>query len=127
VLFSSHQLDLVQELCREVVIINKGAIVLSGGVDVLRESSPTRVLEVEFDRAAALDWAAALPDLVPVGVDGAGQRYVAPAGLDLPAVIGRAAAVGTVRRFRFEPHDLSEVFRQAVTTGPGAQQQEDVA
>ena len=35
-LFSSHQLDVVEELTRDVVIIDHGRVVLSGDVDELR-------------------------------------------------------------------------------------------
>ena len=43
VLFSSHQLDVVEDLCEEVVIINKGAAVLSGEIDRLRADSPPAI------------------------------------------------------------------------------------
>ena len=40
VLFSSHQLDLVEDLCDDVVIIDHGRVVLSGTVEDLRSRSP---------------------------------------------------------------------------------------
>ncbi len=40
VVFSSHQLDLVEDLCEEVAIINAGRVVLSGNVERLKDSAP---------------------------------------------------------------------------------------
>ena len=48
VMFSSHQLDLVEDLCEQVVIIDRGAIVLEGAVRTLRTASSHRYLEVEL-------------------------------------------------------------------------------
>ncbi len=56
VMFSSHQLDLVEDLCEQVVIINRGAIVLEGAVRTLRTASSRRYLEVEL-RTGNSTWA----------------------------------------------------------------------
>ena len=42
VIFSSHQLDLVQRLCDRVGIVTKGHMVAEGGVDKLRSQGPPR-------------------------------------------------------------------------------------
>ena len=41
-MFSSHQLDLVEDMCEDVVIINQGRNVMEGNVARLKESSPHR-------------------------------------------------------------------------------------
>lgn len=46
VLLSSHQLDLVQELCEEIVMIDRGRTVLEGAVADLRSSSGSRQLRL---------------------------------------------------------------------------------
>ena len=48
VLFSSHQLDLVTDICRDVVIVDRGRIVLDGDVQELRDRSPVRDVTVRF-------------------------------------------------------------------------------
>ena len=48
VLFSSHQLDLVSDICRDVVIVDRGRIVLAGDVQELRDRSPVRDVTVRF-------------------------------------------------------------------------------
>src|SRR5690606_6009883 len=40
VVFSSHQLDLVEDLCDDVAIINRGRIVVSGNVKQLKDAAP---------------------------------------------------------------------------------------
>ena len=51
VVFSSHQLELVERLCEAVAIIKDGRLVASGGVEELRDARrrPPRV-RVEVDR-----------------------------------------------------------------------------
>ncbi|MDO9378919.1 MAG: ATP-binding cassette domain-containing protein [Nocardioidaceae bacterium] len=42
VLFSSHQLDLVERLCDDVVILSEGRVVTAGDADALRREGPVR-------------------------------------------------------------------------------------
>ena len=52
VLFSSHQLDLVQDLCQDVVIIEHGRIVLAGELAELRAKVPQRFIDIRYQRPA---------------------------------------------------------------------------
>ena len=115
VLFSSHQLDMVEELCRDVVIVDGGTVVAAGPVEQLRAAEPTRSLAVSF-APAVVDpaWADALPDARLVTATDDLQVFEVPAGLDLAAALQLASRHGTVSRFSFEPPDLSVVFRNAV-------------
>ena len=47
VVFSSHQLDLVEDICEDVVIIARGRIVAAGSIDELKRASGRQHLEVE--------------------------------------------------------------------------------
>ena len=47
VVFSSHQLDLVEEVCEDVVIISRGRVVAEGGIEELKARSGRRHLDVE--------------------------------------------------------------------------------
>src|SRR3984885_5447524 len=59
VLFSSHQLDLVEDICEAVAIIHHGRLVVSGLVAELRRGDrPRLAVRVTGDRAAA--WTARL-------------------------------------------------------------------
>jgi len=113
VMFSSHQLDLVEDLCEEVAIIDRGAIVLEGAVRTLRTASPRRYLEVELRRGDS-SWADDLPGTEVVGREGSRIRMATTDDADLESLAGRAAAAGEITQFSFEPPSLSEVFREAV-------------
>ena len=113
VMFSSHQLDLVEDLCEEVAIINDGAIVLEGAVRTLRNSSTTRYVTVEL-RDGDTSWADALPEVEVLTRDSRRVRLATTDGVDLEAIVRQAVGAGTVTQFSLEPPSLSEVFREAV-------------
>ena len=111
VVFSSHQLDLVEDICEQVAIIDQGKVVLAGAVRALKHrGSPTLVLEVE---GAGSDWYAGLP-AAAVEHAGPGRIRVTFHDADPQVVLDRARAAGTVRRFALEEPSLSELFLQAV-------------
>jgi ABC-2 type transport system ATP-binding protein len=113
VVFSSHQLDLVEDLCEDVVIINRGRIAAAGAIDDLRAASTRRHLEVEV-AGDGNRWLGGRPDLAVVEQHGDFARLLVPADLDLTAVLGAATVAGSVRRFAFQPPTLSEIFMEVV-------------
>ena len=113
VLFSSHQLDLVEELCDVVTIIDHGRLVVSGTVDELVTSGSQRlVVRVEGDRDAA--WARALPGVTVSEVAAGAARLVLDDGVDSDLVLRAAMAAGRVTEFSFGRRRLSEVFRESL-------------
>lgn len=112
VVFSSHQLDVVEGLCEQVVVINRGSVALEGNVRDLRSSSHKRYLEVGI-RDAESGWQESLPGS-PLVVSEHHVRSVVDAEVDLPAIMSAANALGTITDFSFEPPTLSEVFREVV-------------
>jgi ABC-2 type transport system ATP-binding protein len=113
VVFSSHQLDLVEDVCEDVVIINRGRIVAAGGIDELRSASDRRHLEVEVTGNGNA-WLAGRTDLTVMERAGDFARLLVPADLDLGAVLAAASAAGPVARFSFQPPTLSELFMEVV-------------
>ena len=63
--FSSHQLDLVQDLCEDITMIDQGRTVLQGEVAALRASSGRRQLRLHV-QTASRDWLLRFPDLTVV-------------------------------------------------------------
>lgn len=108
VLFSSHQLDLVQRLCDRVGIISKGRMKAEGTVEELRTRGPL-VYEVH---TPARDW-------YPQGtrlVEDFGEGVLLEAeSTDLDQqILQSALAVGPVHSFsRRIPH-LAELFQEVV-------------
>jgi ABC-2 type transport system ATP-binding protein len=118
VLFSSHQLDLVEHLCEDVVILDKGRVVLAGRLSELRARAPRRRLEVTLDRDAGERWwerwSPALPGVEVVEGDACRVRLTVDRSVDLEKVLAEASSTAEVVRFGFEPPSLSEIFREAV-------------
>jgi ABC-2 type transport system ATP-binding protein len=112
VLFSSHQLDLVEDICEDVVIIDSGRIARSGDLRELRSSLPQRFVELRFVGAA--------PDLSRFqGVEIADRRdgqvrlRVGP-GVDVPRLVATVGDAVELVSFSYRPPSLSELFRAAV-------------
>ena len=113
VVFSSHQLDLVEDLCESVTIIDHGKLVASGRVDDLATSGARRlVVRVEGDRDAA--WAKKLSGVVVSEINGGEARLVLDESIDSDVVLKAAMAAGRVTEFSFARRRLSEVFREAL-------------
>jgi ABC-2 type transport system ATP-binding protein len=112
VLFSSHQLDLVEHLCEDVVIIDQGHIVLAGDLDELRAGVAQRFVDVRY-RGVGPDWTSlAAAELVES--DPGHARLRVDRGVDLEAVAAFARQGTDVVSFSYEPPTLSELFCQAV-------------
>jgi ABC-2 type transport system ATP-binding protein len=113
VLFSSHQLDLVENLCEFVVIIDHGRLVVAGRVDELATSGPRRlVVRVEGVRTAS--WVEGVAGVTVSEVSAGHVRLELDAGVDSDAVLELARRTGRVTEFVFERRRLSELFRESV-------------
>lgn len=113
VIFSSHQLDLVQRLCDSVGIVRRGELVAHGTVDELRDGG-TRTLVVNAPGTGP-DWADALPGVELVDKTGARSTLrLYDNGAD-QAVLHAALATGPVHEFYRNRPALTDLFRDAVS------------
>ena len=113
VLFSSHQLDLVEDVCEEVAIIDHGRIVADGDLDALRRASDRRRIELHLDGAPP-GW---LPDMR--GVDlvertNGDLRLLVDRDVDPQAVLAAAERTAPVVEFSYGPPSLGELFLELV-------------
>ena len=109
-LLSSHQLDLVADVCSAVVIVDRGRVVLRGDVAELRASSPTRYVDLEF--TSPTPWRP--PGATTVEDEGRRLRVAVDLDADPDAVIAEARAQGKLLSYAYTPPDLSEIFLRAV-------------
>src|ERR1700730_16615063 len=109
VVSSSHQLDIVEQLCDRVGIIQSGRMVASGTVDELRSGGPRRYW---VDAPVAGDgWVQAVPGVTLVRRDGTRSLIELADGADDQAALRAALASGPVREFRRDIPSLTELFR----------------
>jgi ABC-2 type transport system ATP-binding protein len=112
VLFSSHQLDLVEDLCEDVVIVDHGRIVLAGELAELREAVPQRFVDIRY-RGAIPDWSE-LPTVDVVESEEGRARLRVGRDVDLASVVALAPRATSIVSFAYQPPTLSELFRRAV-------------
>ncbi len=118
VVFSSHQLDLVERLCDAVGILARGSMVAVGPVAELRRREAGGLLRVDVPDAPP-GWAAGLPG-VRVVSERAGDTLLELApGTDDQAVLAAALRTGRVAHFARREPTLVELFREAVAEPAG--------
>jgi len=112
VIFSSHELDLVERLCDRVGIVDRGRMVACGTVDELRAGGQERRW-VDAPEAPE-DWAPRVPGARLVKVDGTRRLFELDPGVDDQVLLRAALKTGPVREFeRVEP-TLVEIFRSVI-------------
>jgi len=110
VLFSSHQLDVVERLCDDLVIITAGRIRASGSRAELRAgyAQPRFAVQVGADAG----WLRDQPGVTLVDLDGARVVFDLAPGTDDQEVLRAALARGPVRSFGPVTPSLAEIFRE---------------
>ena len=108
VIFSSHQLDLVQRLCDRVGIVTRGRMVAEGTVAELRDQGPIRYRV----GTTARDW---IPEGVALVHDSADHVVLeAQSTDDDQRILQAAMAAGPVHEFTRVVPDLAELFKEVV-------------
>jgi ABC-2 type transport system ATP-binding protein len=120
-LFSSHQLDLVEDLCETITLVDRGRVVLQGDVRDLKAASTERYLRV--DVAVEDHWVPPTEGAV-TSTTAAGSRVRLESGVDAGTVLDRIRAHAAVRDFGVENPSLSELFLRATGTDPGLANEE---
>jgi ABC-2 type transport system ATP-binding protein len=113
-LFSSHQLDLVEDICEDVVIIDHGRVVEAGDLAELRAAIPDRFLDVRF-RGALPDWSP-LDDVDVLESSEGHVRLRVKRDADLADLVTRVASHTEIVSFSYQPPTLPELFREAVAS-----------
>jgi ABC-2 type transport system ATP-binding protein len=113
VVFSSHQLELVERLCDEVTIIDAGRVVAAGAIAELRAGEGGDRLRVGLD-GGWTSWAESVAGTRVVAVDGDDVIFELDPGVDDQRVLAAAQAAGRLRTFAHEQASLVELFREVV-------------
>ena len=111
VLFSSHQLDIVERLCDDLVVLADGGIRASGSRESLRAEHSSDRFELQV--AGDLGWLRAEPGVEVLEFDGG--YAVFEASVDVAqAVLAKAIAASSVLRFAPKQPSLAQIFKEVI-------------
>lgn len=110
ILFSSHQLDLVEHMCEDVAIVHNGRIVVQGDLNRIRDGAEYRRVEIWVDQHL---WTPPVEGVHQVEAGGR-AHHIIDASVDVDRMLQLASADGTITRFSYEPPSLSDIFQEAV-------------
>jgi ABC-2 type transport system ATP-binding protein len=111
ILFSSHQLDLVEHLCEDIAIIDQGEIVLIGDLHEIKQAAGYRRVHIEVDDVL---WAPPVDGAHEVGPPSR-RHHIVDSTVDVEQLLHLASADGSITRFSYEVPALSDIFHEAVT------------
>ncbi|HET7636937.1 MAG TPA: ATP-binding cassette domain-containing protein [Candidatus Limnocylindria bacterium] len=110
-IFSTHQMEQVEELCESIAIIDRGRVVVAGGVREVKRAMGRQVVRFATADAGDERW---LEGLDGVRIGRRGEDYLeltVPAGTDPQLILQSAMQRGErVTRFEIGDPSLEEVF-----------------
>jgi ABC-2 type transport system ATP-binding protein len=128
-IFSTHQMETVEELCESIAIIDQGRVIVSGAVRDVKRAMGRQVVRLAIDGdGRSVDWLDQLP-----GVDVTAERedYVelrVPADRDPDTILRAALDRGDrVLRFEIAEPSLEEIFVEHVGRRAVSEEEEHLA
>ncbi len=112
VLFSSHQLDIVERLCDDLVIIAGGRIRASGPRERLREQYSSNRYELHV--AGDAGWVRDVPGVTSVDFHGGDATFDVDSDDTAQAVLRDAVARGPVLSYARQRPTLAQIFKEVV-------------
>jgi ABC-2 type transport system ATP-binding protein len=132
-IFSTHQMEMVEELCEAVALIDRGRVVLAGPIRDVKRSTGRRVVHLALDGrsmedAGSIPWLEAIPG---VRVARAGQDYAeldVPRDIDPEVVLRTALEKGErVTNFLIADPSIEEIFIEKVGRAPTSADEKHLA
>jgi ABC-2 type transport system ATP-binding protein len=111
VLFSSHQLDVVERLCDDIVVIAGGSIRASGSREKLKADNAGNDYELLTEADAA--WVRDVPGVTVKQFDGGYALFETDAAT-AQSVLRRALELGPVASFAPRQPSLTQIFKEVV-------------
>lgn len=114
VLLSAHQMNLVEELCDSIFLINHGREVLSGKLQEIKESYKENIVELRFDPAEDSTFLKMIPGLriLQEQPGWAIMRYSGSAGIN--PLLRELGSKLTVSAITVEKPPLHEIFIETI-------------
>jgi ABC-2 type transport system ATP-binding protein len=112
IVFSTHQMETAERLCKEIALINKGKLVLSGPLAKVKEGFGKNSLLLEYEGDGA--FLSALPGVARVDAYGSYSEVRLEAGADPQAVFRAIAGRLKVTKFEIVAPTLHNIFIEKV-------------
>lgn len=112
VLFSSHQLDVVERLCDDLVIIAGGQIRAAGSRDALREQHASNQYELSTTTDAG--WLRSQPGVRVTSFEGGSAQFIADSPAIASSVLRTALTHGDVTSFAPQRPSLAQIFKEVI-------------
>jgi ABC-2 type transport system ATP-binding protein len=115
-IFSTHQMETVEELCEAIAIIDQGKVVVSGPVREVRRAMGRQVVRLATDGdGKGMEWLSAIPGLAVTAERADFLELTVPTGTDPELILRSAMDRGErVTRFEIGEPSLEEVFIEHV-------------
>jgi len=112
IVFSTHQMETAERLCKEIALINKGKLVLSGPLAKVKEGFGKNSLLIEYEGDGA--FLRTLPGVASVDAYGSYSEVRLDDGADPQAVFRAVAGRLTVKKFEIVAPTLHNIFIEKV-------------
>ena len=119
IIFSTHNMSSVEEVCDHITLINKSKNILSGNVDEIRHKHGANIFELDYrgaesDILAALDGCCEVMSSTPSPVGFNKVKIHVPDDSALRSVIAKANESVQLRSFREVIPSMNDIFVRAV-------------
>ena len=119
IVFSTHQMEMVEELCETVVLIDRGRLVVGGPIREVKRSSGRQVVRIAVDGDTEMPWLSEIPG---VHVARSGQDYTeldVDRSIDPETVLRGALERGhRVTQFLIADPSIERIFIERVGRPP---------
>jgi len=112
ILFSSHQLDVVERLCDDLIIIAGGTIRAAGSRDELRAQHST--LRYQLDSSGDAGWLRSEPGVTVIDFEGGSALFDVDAPATAQRVLRAAVGRGDVTNFAPQHPTLAQIFKEVI-------------
>ncbi len=108
VVFSTHDMDMAEEMCDTIFMIFRGKKVLDGTLDSIQSQYAANRIRVRFDREG--DWLSTLPGVSDLRATDGGFEFGIADANQLQPVLGRLAGTGALTHFEIVKPSLHDIF-----------------
>src|SRR5690554_2884122 len=118
VLLSAHQMNVVQELCDRIFLINKGKPVLYGTLEEIRDQHEENVVELSYTSQEGLEeYLHKQPHIRELAIQNNSARFKMNVAVDPNIFLQDVGAICKIKSLKIEKPSLHEIFIDTVKGG----------